>query len=444
MTPLLGTAITVVQLLLIGSLFTPPVHGFTALFPSFGNQRTLNLLKPPSDAVNGVSPTSPSTVSPTATTTTSLGALPRRRGILGGLLGGAFAAGGGTKEQKVASAAAAPPSTSSLVADLPMERIQLPPAGLGRDYVAIPLKIKGQGPFTFMLDTGLTTEMITPHLQQSLGIGIDAKRSIAGLAAGGATSNALVDLTDASLCCGTIDGGNRDEMPLPPLHAVITDFPQEHIDPKHDPVEGMLGMEVLSLFDVEFDFPKGRVRFWKPGTADTKGLTEIPAVVINETGLIGIRVNVPGGKQPILGFLDCGATFSCMNWKAAVQLGLPADKKDPIYSKGPAVQAIGIDGQPLVLPTVQQALTFAGEVQTDPSTGRPVGFSPPPSGWKDWSPVQVGIGDISAFSTILGDGVRPYDGPAALIGLDILAQRKVILQAGTDRTRRRRVFVSPK
>lgn len=31
-------------------------------------------------------------------------------------------------------------------------------------------------------------------------------------------------------------------MPIPPLTAVVTDFLQEHMDPEHDPVEGMLGM----------------------------------------------------------------------------------------------------------------------------------------------------------------------------------------------------------
>jgi len=39
-----------------------------------------------------------------------------------------------------------------------------------------------------------------------------------------------------------------DEFPLPRLNAVVVDFPQEHLDPSHD-VVGMLGMEMLELFD---------------------------------------------------------------------------------------------------------------------------------------------------------------------------------------------------
>jgi hypothetical protein len=43
----------------------------------------------------------------------------------------------------------------------------------------------------------------------------------------------------------------------------------------------MLGMEMLSLFDADFDFPAGRLRLYKPGegvaVAQAAGLVEIPA-----------------------------------------------------------------------------------------------------------------------------------------------------------------------
>ena len=74
-------------------------------------------------------------------------------------------------------------------------------------------------------------------------------------------------------------------------------------------VEGMLCIEMLSLFDVGFDFAKGRLRLWAPGTALKAGLVEIPGAVLNETGLIGIRLTSPGMKQPVLAFIDCGASF---------------------------------------------------------------------------------------------------------------------------------------
>lgn len=363
--------------------------------------------------------------------------LPRRE-VLGGALGGATGWLGGRTRNHRANAATT--QSSDLLADLPMVRLKLPNGGLGREYVALKLKIQGKGPFEFMVDSGLTTELITPHLQNSLGIAT-GKNTIAGLAAGGSSQQSIVDLRGASLCCG--DFANGMDLDLPNLHAVITDFPQEHIDPAHDPVEGMLGMEMLSQFDCDFDFPNNRIRFSKPGTADKRGLVEIPAVVINETGLIGVRITVPGSPQPILGFLDCGASFSCLNWKAADALGLPP-KSDPSYRKAPSVTAIGVDGRPLVLPAIKQQLTFTGDTKVDPKTRAPIGFESPPPEWKPWNDVLLTVGDIPAFSTILGDGRTPYQGPAALIGLDILGQRRVILEAGQGNSRRRRVFVSPK
>jgi hypothetical protein len=360
--------------------------------------------------------------------------LPRRdfqTGLLSGMIGG----GALSSRPKQAEAASAEAATTPL-ADVPMVRLKLPRGGFGREYVALKLNVQGSGPYDFMVDSGLTLEMITPHLQRMLGID-DGRSRLSGLAAGGSTmSNPLVPLNGASIAN---DGA---DLVLPQLTAAVTSFPQEHIDPAHDPVEGMLGMEILQQFDVDFDFPKNRLRFYKPGTADTSGLVDIPAVVINESLLIGVRISTPeGNTQPIIGLLDCGSSFSCVNWKAAEALGLPP-KTDPSYRNAPGVQAIGIDGRPLFLPTVKKQLSFVGDPIVE--DGRPVGFEQPPANWKPWNPVQLAVGDIPVFTQILGDGVRPYEGPAALIGLDILAQRRVILEAGNSRSRVRKVAVSPK
>ena len=97
----------------------------------------------------------------------------------------------------------------------------------------------------------------------------------------------------------------------------------------------------------------------------------------------------------------------------------------------------------MILPTVEKELTFVGQVEVDPITKNPIGFAPPPKQWKPWNKVRLAVGDLPAFSTILGDGVTPFEGPAVLIGLDVLAQRQVILEAGPDDKRARRVWVSP-
>jgi hypothetical protein len=230
------------------------------------------------------------------------------------------------------------------------------------------------------------------------------------------------------------------------------------MDPAHDPVEGMIGMEVLEQFDVDFDFPAGRLRLWKPHSVESvarkAGMLTIDALVVNETRLLGFRV-VPskptsatlqkgGGSgttvvaaQPFLGVVDCGASFSVINWAAAPLLGLPP-QNDNSYDKRPKVVGLGVDGQPQLLPTATVGLSYCGNpiVSKD---NKSMAFEGPPSEWKPWSEINVAVGDLPVFTQLLGDGITPYRGPAGVIGLDILSQRRLILE--TSASRQRRIYV---
>jgi len=305
------------------------------------------------------------------------------------------------------------------LADLPMIRLQLPKGAVGREYMAVNLKINDLGPYDFMVNTGLTTELITPHLQQTLGLNKE---------------------TNVAKLLGAMLG----DLALPPLDAVVTNFPQEHIDPAHDPIEGMLGMEMLRLFDVDFDFPNGRLRFWKPGTVPKTGLVDIPASIINQNLLYGIRVTTsssPGRQQqqPILGILDSGSTFSAVNLAGAELLRLTSKSNNNTNdSPTQIMKAVGVDGQPLTL-EMKSGIEFTFAGKPDP-TGLQF-FVPPPNNWKPWNEVSVGVGDLPVFSQVLGDGKRPFLGPAALIGLDVLSQRRIIFETGNGR--KRRVFIEP-
>jgi len=365
---------------------------------------------------------------------------PSRRDVLrwSGLGAAAFPFFG--KKKAAANAATTSSTPIKPLADLPMQRLRLPKGGFGREYVVIQLMIQGKGPFDFMVDSGLTTELITPHLQNMLGIKSSGQK-LNGLAAGGSNVGDVVDLIGASLCCGEFANPGQTEFRLPTLTAVVSDFPMEHIDPLHDPVEGMIGMELLQYFDVDFDFPKGRLRLWKPGTADHHGLVEVPGAVLNESGLLGIRALSPNqpSNQPVVGIIDCGSAFSIVNWKAAELLGMPSRDSDA-YRGSPEIIGLGLDGSQIRMPTRSVPLTFCGDAVRDPQSGL-VSFEPPPNNWKPWESV-VAVGDLAVFSSLLGDGRTPYNGPAVLIGLDILSQRQVVLEAG-GRNRARRLYIAP-
>jgi hypothetical protein len=371
------------------------------------------------------------------------------------------------------ASAASSTSTPGLLADVPMIRLQLPGNG-GEGFVAMQICLQNsfnddknnqqQQPYEFMLDTGLTLELVTPHFRRVLAEGSTARNSdentdygattkkslYTGLTAAGSSSidsSSMVELKGLQICSSGSSGGSTGALDLPVLHAIISDFPQEHLDPKHDPVEGMLGMELLSRYDVELDFRgRGRIRLYRPGMAPTSELVEIPAVVINESEILGVRVAAGDGPsdrplQPVLGLIDCGSTFSVVNWSAARILGLPTNPSDPVYQKGPRIVALGVDGRPVELPLIRQSLQFTGDAKVN-AQGQLLGFERVPTcGTK---PIQLAVGDLPVFAELLGDGRQKYNGPAALIGLDILAQQqRVLIQAGTGSSRKRSIFVTP-
>lgn len=151
-----------------------------------------------------------------------------------------------------------------------------------------------------------------------------------------------------------------------------------------------------------------------------------------------------------------GASFSALNWQAAALAGLPprGDRSYAPSARGgsPPIYAVGVDGKPLPLPTARVQFTATGDVLPGGRPGRggaPAGggggiaFAPAPAGWRPWDAVPAAVGDLPVFSQLLGDGKTPFDGPAALIGLDVLSQRRVVLGAGRGQEgRRRRLFVS--
>jgi len=88
----------------------------------------------------------------------------RRKTIFGSAVTGLTSfLGGGGGSTKAAAASAAVDDNEKPLADYPMRRLRLPKGGLGREYVIIQVYIEGNGPYDFMLDSGLTTEMITPR-----------------------------------------------------------------------------------------------------------------------------------------------------------------------------------------------------------------------------------------------------------------------------------------
>lgn len=291
---------------------------------------------------------------------------------------------------------------------MPLKRLKLPQGAVGRDYILVPLMIGGEGPFEFMLDSGLTGTIVTPSLCQRLGIDASKGEQVRGTAAGGEADVRVVEISDATL---------EDGSQLEPLHAAVTDFVQERLDPEHD-VQGMVGVEFFRQFDVEMDFEQEMLRLYQPGEgmryAQRIGMKEIQGALL-PAELIGIRASLEGGP-PFLGIVDLGASFTTVNWKAAVSAGL--DPKDPRLDQATKVYGLGVDGRPIVMPQVGMQMSLDGA--RDEKLGRfpeVVKFNTTP----------ICVGDISVFQDLLSPPGQRFDRPAGLIGLDVLSQCRCLL-----------------
>jgi hypothetical protein len=80
-------------------------------------------------------------------------------------------------------------------------------------------------------------------------------------------------------------------------------------------------------------------------------------------GVLGIRTTGrdAASPQPFVGIVDCGASFSAVNWAAAQLLGLLQPNGDLKEKRGPDIMTLGVDGRPVPYPTTSISFTFAGK-----------------------------------------------------------------------------------
>mmetsp|Transcript_48767 Transcript_48767/g.98316 ORF Transcript_48767/g.98316 Transcript_48767/m.98316 type:complete len:422 (-) Transcript_48767:30-1295(-) len=292
------------------------------------------------------------------------------------------------------------------VCEMPLHRLQPSPGQVGGRFASVSALIKGEKA-ELMLDSGLTTGMVTPASARKLNL--RRVGSAEGEAAGGTSKIELVEVPDLALECG---------QKVAPLDAVVSDFPQESVD-RGLPLDGMLGYQALQDFDVDVDFPRAVLRLWRPGegvaAARAAGLSEVAGVVLPQVGILGVRIMAPGGagRAAALGIVDTGAAFSAVSASAAPALGAKA------VPGGPEVAAMGVDGRPLRLPLARDvALPLGGA----PLSG---------GGWATavtLSAEMVAVGDLPALAAVAGDRRKP----AVLLGLDVLAHKRLVFAAANS------------
>ncbi len=184
----------------------------------------------------------------------------------------------------------------------------------GTPYAVVPARIDGQA-VSMLLDTGDERLTIRPGAQRALRLPTDAhhRTRIQGIGGDSISFDAIIQ---------RLELGDTE---IPQSGAAIADFPiAANTNP---PLAGILGTQIMSDYEVEFNFRIRRVVFWQrtgcaniapdwPAPYATKPLTR------GTGNLVTFDVTIDG--HPIRALLDTGARNTTISFDAATRLGISA------------------------------------------------------------------------------------------------------------------------
>lgn len=276
---------------------------------------------------------------------------------------------------------------------LATEPTQLPISYL-EERILVPVQIKGIGERYFILDTAAGGSVISPDLRAGLELApedID-QREIQG--ATGAITLEVVTLRDLSL------GGKVQNE----VSAVVADISSFKVYDGRQ-VEGILGVDLLSRYDVAIDVPGGAVTLFQNVTSYSElGVTEagIDFHAGIQPGFVQFNATLKG--KPVAAVLDSAARVGTLNWHAAGLAGLSPESEAVKVKDG---GSRGIDG-------------WGTESFTAPVGDICLGT-------KCYPEMGVKIADLPVFK-VLGTA----DVPAMLVGAAFMAECPVLIAYSSE------------
>jgi predicted aspartyl protease len=184
------------------------------------------------------------------------------------------------------------------------EPIRLLPSG----HWATTVRVNGEGPFEFIVDTAASVSAVFPALRERLALAGGGTRTVAGASGTQGFGTFRLERID-------VDGRSARGVTAIGLDGI----PEDRIS------AGILGADLLSRFVAEFDLPGGQLRLHDPGTALPGRWGEVPF------RLNGARFAVIDGLldgRPVTMILDTGARRTVVNWRAAEAAGIARDADD--------------------------------------------------------------------------------------------------------------------
>lgn len=196
----------------------------------------------------------------------------------------------------------------------------------GTSYAIVPASINGQAA-SMLLDTGDEGLTVTPRARLALGLSEDQRHRTTVHGIGGDLVSFNAELEHLEL------GGYE----MLQTSASVAEMPI--LPPVKPPLAGVIGADVMSSYDMEFDFHGRRVGLWqRTGCASASPVGQGPYATLRllrtSGSLVTLDVSVNG--LILRALLDTGAASTTLNVGAASRLALPAasagDKT--YYSRG--------------------------------------------------------------------------------------------------------------
>lgn len=273
-------------------------------------------------------------------------------------------------------------------------------------HPTVDVKIQGNDtPLHFVVDTAAGASVIDKPLAERLHLLNEQNKKVDVNGASG-TSQGLQSVTLTNVAVGNLTISTLKALSIELNAHDSTNKPDEHVD-------GILGNDVLSLFDVSFDIPAKLLTLADPSAVGSRFAS--PSCHMNassNTSNFGfLDVRLPHKDQPeqlvsARAVIDTGAAQTILNWNAARAIGLVADdaalKKRDRGTRGldPKLQ---VDTYLYELPSLR--------------------LGP----WQS-QPLQVRISDLPVFHAI---GVDRQ--PALILGIDILKQQTLRISSHAEK-----------
>ena len=213
----------------------------------------------------------------------------------------------------VSACSAASPSASAPQA-CRLDRVADLAMAAGTPFAVVPARVDGQL-VSMLLDTGDERLAIRAQAQAALRLPEDRRHTTIMHGIGGTS-------TAHDLIIQRFELGDTE---LPQSGAAVMNLPTVPlVDP---PLAGVIGGQILSGYDVEFDFAARRVRLWQRSGCDTaapawQGAYASVNLERSTGSLVTVPVTING--QTLRALLDTGALTTTVSIDAAGRLGLTA------------------------------------------------------------------------------------------------------------------------